>query len=287
MAGITWIYDLDDTLISNAHNYSNAAATLILKILEKRKNNGFTNLEEEIEKVKEVKKDVLELKLGFEDFMYNLKQNEAQKALSIAEMIYKIDMEIINRAKKNKFSQKRFPSACAKVYESYFPGCPRAAKKEAYEIGKTVFSSESPFKEGAENVLDFLKYKKDKLILLTKGDKEIQSKKIKDKKLERWFGNSTYIVDDKSAFYFQRVLDSEKIPTLKNVFSVGNSFKSDIEHALEIGLSGIYISERRWDFEKVDNFKEFITLKKISEIKDKYAELTDSFKYAFKLRLQR
>jgi putative hydrolase of the HAD superfamily len=90
-------------------------------------------------------------------------------------------------------------------------------------------------------------YKRFRLILLTKGDFTVQESRIEGSGLKDFFC-SIRILPHKSVEDFRRaILDNELDAGAS--WSIGNSLKSDINPALAVGLSAIWIPHDTWDAE--------------------------------------
>ena len=125
--------------------------------------------------------------------------------------------------------------------------------------------------KGAAETLDFINTKGDIQILITKGEPLVQKSKIVHLDLARWFGNEIYVVEAKTKEIFEEYLS--RFPHCP-LFSIGNSYNSDIVPALEAGVKAIYIPYYTWLGEqpppitnesqvlKIDNIKQIIELYK-------------------------
>lgn len=228
MAGKVFVFDLDDTLIDNVHDYAEPildTCRLIVRTLGRKAPHvdAIIALEHEIDsrRVKEINP-----KTG-RPYLY---------------------------------SMERFPGSMVEVYREIAkragvtpdPGF----EKEFYEIGMGAFNEDRYAKNivsSVKPVLDYLKSKGAKLALLTKGDERVQSRKIYA--LER---------AGVSHFHASKVLDQKTLASFKiiardaignhfdlfnqyDIYSVGNSYDSDIKPAIEAGFKGILIPVETWD----------------------------------------
>lgn len=261
--GITFIFDMDDLLIRTSHFY---AASIVKTAKEIVKNKH------EISELDKILSRVETEMLSPEDAIYLIGKKGLIYAKKFVEIHADIDNEMMRKAKHAKFGRKRFPTSLANTYKHYSPGCSRKEWKNIYAIGDEVFDRVSPVLENVESVLDFLKEKKDRIVVLTKGDLHVQKKRAKDANLEKWFDNRIYVVDYKTPFEFQRVLDSERTPTTEKVFSVGNFYAADIKPALKQGIKGLYIPDGKYFREK--DIKDCLILDNILRIKNNYEQIT-------------
>jgi putative hydrolase of the HAD superfamily len=203
----TFIFDLDDTLIYNLHDYSQPIIDFTKLVIERIGPRApdiptIINLEDKIdrEKVKEW------IPLG------------------------------------KGFSKERFPTSLKETYQEIAKPLgieDKIGEELAYKIGTQAFSMERWKKQGlvpgAVETIDYLKSKGDELILMTKGDDKVQKMKIKANNLEEIF-KKTYIVPTKNKEIIYSVLNTQN---LDNVWHIGNSIKSDILPAIDAKIGAI------------------------------------------------
>ncbi|MEK7151797.1 MAG: HAD hydrolase-like protein [Patescibacteria group bacterium] len=249
-----FIFDLDDTLMLNYHLYNQATIDFLQYLMKVFKNRTPTL-----------------------EYMINT--------------ISSIDIEMIKKINPASgvpygFAMERFPDSFVAAYKKF---CEDGWGKYdsiiaaiIHNIGMTAFKEESYWESGmmagAEETLNFLKNRGDDLALLTKGDVRVQDKKIKALRLSRWFKNIR-IVDDKTRVTFYSFTELRKA---EYVFSVGNSFSSDIRPALDVGFRAIFIPCQTWRFENINpgrltdsDKRRLTTLKSISELPETYKKMFD------------
>jgi len=211
----TFIFDYDDTLAPNQHYYCYAQLNFIKYILDK----------------------------------FGYKSPDVQSVINLE---VNIDIELL---KTLGWSQTRFPSSLREAFrqicESRNYPCTEQELQEIYDIGKQAFDIKPGLVKGAEETLDFLLAKGDELVLCTKGDTEIQQKKIDLNNLRRWFAQENmHIVAGKNSTDLERIIgkkDKDK------TFKIGNSIRSDVNPALEAGIKVIYIPCETWAYEREHN----------------------------------
>jgi putative hydrolase of the HAD superfamily len=159
-----------------------------------------------------------------------------------------IDVANVDRFGMNRL---RFPTSCVQALDSLAANTDRPVppelRAEVWEAGSGVFNSVAPLAEGAEVTLarlagDF------RLALLTKGDDEVQQKRIVDSGLAHRFQLIT-VVAAKDAAAFRAVRESlgaRGVPT----WSIGNSLNSDVLPALEADIQAIWIEAHVWEYER-------------------------------------
>jgi len=237
-----FIFDLDDTLIHTAKHYNN--------ILDK-----------------------------FAQFLQSEIGPEAPSTEEILETQARVDLASI--AKKD-FTKERFPTSLAKTYQIIANRAKKpqrdttGARRKAYEIGLNVFNPNYWTKElipGAETTLNFLTSQQEELFLLTMGDEEIQKRKINHFKLKHWFGNKIHIVPKEKKPVLENI--SRNIDKSK-VWMIGNSARSDIAPALEIGIGAVYIPQETWAYDKHDlsglDARRLVILNYIGQIPEAYKQ---------------
>lgn len=240
-----FLFDLDDTLMWNLHDYSQPI-------------------------------------LDFAKLVIDRVGPRAPDIPTIINLQAEIDT---NRVKQwiplgNGFSKKRFPTSMAETYKKICEPLgivDLEGEEMSYEIGTQAFSMKrwknQGLVPGAEAVIKYLGEKGDELILLTKGDMEVQEMKISANNLESKF-DEIHIVPTKNSEVVESYIgDRDKA----NVWHIGNSKKSDVLPAIEAKIGIIYIPMETWKYEKehaeVPKYDRLITLNKISQIMSVYDRL--------------
>lgn len=247
-----WVFDLDDTLFSNVHDYADSildACRLIIKSLGDAAPHvsGIVALEQEIDlrRVQEI----------------NPKTGRSYG-----------------------YSMKRFPTSLVAVYHEI---CKRARKtpvrsveSELIYIGMKAFEPSRYARNiypDTRPVLDFLQSRGDLILMLTKGDKEVQGRKLS-------------VLDAGKRFFKVRVVESNKTPEIfaemkeglhcHRFFSVGNDYNKDISPALEVGYHGIWIPVETWEvIGQMDNIRAMVDknrcteLRHLRELAERYDEI--------------
>lgn len=228
MAGKVFVFDLDDTLIDNVHDYAEPildTCRLIVRTLGRKAPHVDTiiALEHEIDsrRVKEI--------------------NPAN-------------------GKPYLYSMERFPGSCVETYREIAKRAGVATDPEVE--GKLYLIGMGAFDEGryagniipsAKSVLDYLASKGDKISLLTKGDYSVQMRKIyalRNSGISHFF--TFQILAQKTPVSFKisarnAIGNHFDLFSQYDIYSVGNSYDSDIKPALEAGFKGILIPVETWD----------------------------------------
>ena len=229
MKGKLWVWDLDDTLLFNVHDYAWAITEIPRVIVEA---------------------------LG----------SMAPHVRVIIDMAAGIDKQRLHEINPATgelylYSMERFPGSGVETYREI---CDKggidpdpAVEERLYQTGMDAFD-ESRYRRnimpGAKGVLELLAAKGDIQVLLTKGDPRVQERKInalREAGLDCF--DKIMIVDTKDPAMFRPI--TEEFPDLTPI-SVGNSYESDILPALEAEYLGIYIPLETWEtVGKMDEIK--------------------------------
>jgi FMN phosphatase YigB (HAD superfamily) len=138
-------------------------------------------------------------------------------------------------------------------------------KQKARGFALTAFKTKKEYKKmgfrnNAEDMLDLLNEKFDRLHLITAGVPVIQNPKIEALNLEQWF-DEIHIVEIKGK--------KDKIQKLRNKYDatnithIGNSEMSDIKAAIKADANAVYLPRSQWmgttdtDYNKIDSVEIF------------------------------
>jgi putative hydrolase of the HAD superfamily len=167
-----------------------------------------------------------------------------------AELAAQLDCIDAEAARQVGFGRERFPNSLQVTYRQV---CSQhrldvqdTVLQELKAVGERVFERPPRVYPGVPEALRLLR-RHYSLALLTKGDQQIQEDRIRTSGLRRSFDH-LYIVDLKDAESYRRVLRSLQVPPA-SCWAVGNSARSDINPALEVGIRSVMIPNQSWDFE--------------------------------------
>lgn len=211
-------FDLDDTLIFTQHYYSLAQSDFVKFVIES---------------------------LG----------PRSPNAPTIIRIAEEKDMEGV---RTKGFLMERFPTSFAETYIEIARKMGISERKiksgarEAYRIGEQVFQTEHWIPHlvpGAISVLDFLQERGDDLFILTTGDPRVQNVKLEFYGLNKWFNEQMFVVPHHKKEKMEEIIGSRD---KRSVWFVGNSARSDIKPALELGIGAIYIPQETWTYDTHD-----------------------------------
>lgn len=155
------------------------------------------------------------------------------------------------------FKQDAFPRAVQKTYDFY---CQKLnleysdeVAAELNEIAWQINSIKYEPVDGAKLLLDALAESgKYAMVLLTRGDEEIQNKKVKDNGFHNYF-DEVIVAPIKDARVFGDVIAKYGVTT-KNTWIIGNSVRSEIIPAQQLGAKHILTAvTESWSYEDVEN----------------------------------
>jgi putative hydrolase of the HAD superfamily len=178
------------------------------------------------------------------------------KQITVKEILDKQLEFDLNSVEKHGLHSSIYPETLVKTY-LYF--CRKSRRKynemeieELRNIGRKVFEIEvEPFPNMFE-VLDELQDDGHHLYLFTGGDAYNQYRKISQLGLEEYFKKGMFIFKHKNMHSLKTVLN--KIKSKKRAtWMVGNSLKTDIKPAIELGINAIHIPAKiEWCYNIID-----------------------------------
>jgi putative hydrolase of the HAD superfamily len=193
------------------------------------------------------------------EFLYDQARDEAAELVaatgidpdSFKELQRQID---VRNVEQFGLSKERFPTSSVEAYKNLARRLGDAISEDivdgVYRASSAVFTRPAPLVDGARDVLDSLA-RDHALALLTKGDTTIQEQRIADSNLRPYF-RIVSIVDEKDIGSFVQLLDILGAPAA-TAWSVGNSIRSDILPALELGMMAVWVEAYVWAHERHDD----------------------------------
>ena len=146
-------------------------------------------------------------------------------------------------------SAVRFPTSCVEALDAIARAAgvatPAAARQDVWDAASAVFTAVAPLVPGAQETLRTLAARY-RLALLTKGDEQVQRRRIAASGLAEHFG-VVRVVATKDAGAFRDVQAALGAATC---WSVGNSLSSDVVPALEAGMKAIWLDAHVWEYER-------------------------------------
>jgi putative hydrolase of the HAD superfamily len=143
-------------------------------------------------------------------------------------------------------SAQRFPTSCVEAFDC-LGGTDSEVRAAVWAAASQVFSRPAPLIKGALDVLETLA-STHRLALLTKGDPDVQQRRIEESGLRAFF-DALFITAEKSAAVFARTASDCGVKPARSV-SIGNSLRSDVIPALEAGMHAVWIDAHVWEWER-------------------------------------
>jgi putative hydrolase of the HAD superfamily len=158
------------------------------------------------------------------------------------------ELEAVN-AKVHGYGSVNFGRNLQQVYERL---CERHIARDdlaaVMRIAERILDQPIELIEGVAETLEYLSMRHD-LTLFTKGSIEEQKLKVDRSGLGVYFGH-TAIVKEKDADSYRTLLHERRMDTRRS-WMIGNSPKSDVNPALEVGMNAVFIPHAHtWILEK-------------------------------------
>lgn len=181
------------------------------------------------------------------------------------------DIDVACTVLPDGFSKYRFPRsfAATSTVLDVISGnkIDEDAAEYSYFIGESVFHAEyEPF----DNAIETLKLYKDaglNLFMCTKGDYEIQNRKLDKHKLYSIFrGDRIYIVPKKTPSVIRNILVDNDLNAHETIM-IGDSIRDDVGSACEAGIDAVHVTcvDNSWAYENTNHSPTY-TIKTISEL---------------------
>ena len=155
------------------------------------------------------------------------------------------------------FGKERFPrsfAATSAVLDIILGNKVNAdAADQSYLLGDSVFHAEYPLYPGVYERLDLLKNVLGfNLFLCTKGDYDVQNRKIIKNGLDKIFETDhIYIVPKKTGAELTRILQDHSLNP-ETTLMIGDSIRDDVGSALDAGITSVWVQnygKRSWAYE--------------------------------------
>jgi putative hydrolase of the HAD superfamily len=142
------------------------------------------------------------------------------------------------------------------------------ASQVSYVIGDSVFTKDYPLFPKSIETLEWCLKNEYNIFLYSKGDYNVQMRKIHINGLDKLFDMShIYIVNKKGGPQLEQILNDHSLIKSETVM-IGDSLRDDIGSAHAAGIDSIHVWEtgrKRWQYETVD-FKPTHTITDIAEL---------------------
>jgi len=143
---------------------------------------------------------------------------------------------------------------------------------EVEAIGRRVIGYPIILLEGVEETIPHL-HRRFRLILLTKGDPQVQHDKVARSGLAPYF-EAVHVVPEKGPEVLEELIERHGLDR-RRTWMVGNSPRSDINPALQVGIGAIHIPYKKpWAFEEAPFIdpNRVVTLRRFSELLNLFSD---------------
>lgn len=158
----------------------------------------------------------------------------------------------VQNVAKLGYSMERFPTSCVQAYKELCRRTGRAVETETVnrvlQAARVVFECDPPLVPGARETLTSLRARGARLALLTKGDRELQLRRMERSGLRDLF-DVIQIVPEKSAAIIRDVVAALGVD-VGCAWMVGNSIRSDVLPAIDAGIRAVWIRAHVWEYEQ-------------------------------------
>ncbi len=168
--------------------------------------------------------------------------------LEVLRLQYETDAGLV---KTHGYGVDRYPKSWLRTYEIL---AERARVPVERSVAKRLLATAARFKsgpyvpfDGAKDALGELQHASHMLHLVTAGDKRLQQRKIDRCGLKSLFDSTHIVKIDKKPVLAKLVADEPHRGIM-----VGDSTRSDILPAIELGMTGILVKSETWPYAKID-----------------------------------
>lgn len=129
------------------------------------------------------------------------------------------------------------------------------AAAEAAELAEQTFRAPYPLYPGARDVLLAMRAGGWRLVLYTKGDPEVQWRKVRLNALEPLF-HAIEVTPKKDVSHLRRLCHEHNVD-ITTSWMIGDSRRDDIGPALALGLQTIQVMTSTWDYDRAEHTATF------------------------------
>jgi putative hydrolase of the HAD superfamily len=157
----------------------------------------------------------------------------------------------VENMKRLGVSRRRFPTSCVEAYirvaREYDRKPTKFLTERVWRAASSVFDWKAPLVPHVRSILRQLQVSY-QLVLLTKGDRAVQQWRIDESGLRTCF-QRVFIRSEKDKPEFLAVLRLMRIAPSSS-WSIGNSPRSDINPAIDVGMNAICVPAHVWEYEQ-------------------------------------
>lgn len=183
---------------------------------------------------------------------------------------YPVDMLMMQQAEQMKLVDKRgftidvFPKSWVKTYEQL---CRDAQMPISKSTARRLFIIANHFQDGpyatfpgVKRVLKYLRSQGHEIHLITAGAEELQLRKVSEAGLDGVFHSVHVTIRDKKDV-MKKLVGSRP----RDAIMVGDSKKSDMAPAKELGIATVWVPSRTWSYAKAEIEPDY-TIKSVTDL---------------------
>lgn len=165
------------------------------------------------------------------------------------EILKAIDLEHMKmRGVVKERHAQSFVAACAAIEVLMGKEHSKTRAKKSWNLGYSVFKAPYPLYEGAYEALEEIASRGYAMFVCTKGDSQVQLRKIKSNKLDKIFPAShIYIDSTKTKEHFLKIMKEHGLNP-KLTIGVGDSVKDDVATAKALGMISVHVTGQQIDW---------------------------------------
>ncbi|MFD2117802.1 HAD family hydrolase [Paenibacillus yanchengensis] len=173
-------------------------------------------------------------------------------ALAVRDKQNELDLTLIEQS---GFRSEHFPRSFVETYRyfSHLTGreCSKQEMEKLWELGIQVYSHDTEPYPHMEQTLTQLVTAGHELHLYTGGEAKIQTRKIEQMNLKRFFENRIYIRQLKNNDALESILQDGRFDR-RHTWMIGNSIRTDVVPALTAGIHAIHMqTKEEWEYNNI------------------------------------
>lgn len=209
------------------------------------------------------------------DKFVTLIQSEVEEDVSASEILEVLEQIDLEHHESMGITKDRFALSMLEASRELLNEPSDVVKNEAFEIGMSPIKSVEEYQnigvlDGYSEFCAMVEEVKDHSELVTVGDREVQYNKIEAFNLRDKFDTVSVVDSGHKSDPLTRMKEEYDI-----VVHIGNSLKSDIKPADELGISAIYVDNSDWlgDYTPQNEDSTIYSVDSLVEAKDKLHEI--------------
>lgn len=155
---------------------------------------------------------------------------------------------------------ERFPESMVQAVEQLVDEPTQVLLELVENVGYSVFKSQEEYETrglmtGANEFLTRMSETDIPFHLITAGDPRVQQRKIDALNLDSFFTETHISPAGTKGEHIVDIAEKNNVP-IENAFHVGNSVRSDVQAAIDVGANAVYIPSHQWQEVDDESFYE-------------------------------